>query len=155
MITHVNPAFGHELQIHFENLLEEIMPIFIKAKAVGHFGGLWSKMIKETDFGSKLRENNLSIMYVCHEPEVSMYVDADGVLFDEKAEGKTATVTMEMTTDTAHLFWLDKLNIPKSLALRQIKAKGPVGKILQLMPMLKPGQKLYPDLCKANEIPTE
>ncbi len=154
MIIQINTVEG-KILVNGRNTKGKNMAIFTKAKAAEHFGSLWSKMIQETDFRSKIREENLSITYVCHDPDLTMYVDADGVLFDEKAEGKTPTVIMKMDTATAHLFWLGKLNVPKAMALKQIKAKGSVGKILQLIPMLEPGQKLYPDLCKANEIPTE
>lgn len=131
------------------------MPIFTKEVAKDLFGELWTKMVKETEFGPRLKEENMSILFVCHDPEITMYVDANGPLFDEDAQDKTATVTMKMAADTAHKFWLKKLNVPKALALRQIKAKGPVGKILQLLPLLRPGQALYPDYCKKFNLPTE
>lgn len=131
------------------------MPIFTKEVAKDLFGELWTKMVKETEFGPRLKEENMSILFVCHDPEITMYVDANGPLFDEDAQDKTATVTMKMAADTAHKFWLKKLNMPKALALRQIKAKGPVGKMLQLLPLLRPGQVLYPDYCKKFNIPTE
>ena len=134
---------------------EDKMPIFTKEVAHDLFGDLWTKMVNETEFGKKLKEDNLSVMFVCTDPEVTMFVDANGPLFDDDAADKTATVTMKMASDTAHLYWLKKLNVPKALALRQIKAKGPVGKILQLMPLLKPGQAMYPDYCKKYGVPTD
>ena len=131
------------------------MPIFTKQVALDLFGDLWTKMVKETEFGPKMKDGNLSIMFVCNDPDVTMYVDGNGPLFDDEAKEKDAVVTMKMSTDTAHYYWLKKLNVPKALALRQIKAKGPVGKILQLMPLLKPGQAMYPDYCRRFGLPTE
>lgn len=131
------------------------MPIFTKKVAKDLFGELWTKMVKETEFGPRLKEENMSILFICHNPEIIMYVDANGPLFDEDAQDKTATVTMKMAADTAHKFWLKRLNMPKALALRKIKAKGPVGKMLQLLPLLRPGQALYPDYCKKFNLPTE
>jgi hypothetical protein len=43
-----------------------------------------------------------------------------------------------MEADTAHRFWLGKINITVALARGQIKAKGPVAKILKLVPLVKP-----------------
>lgn len=129
------------------------MPIFTKEVATELFGELWTKMIKETVFGPKLKESNMSIKYIINEPELTMFVDGDGPVFEDEANSKVAVITMKMDGDTVHKFWLKQLFIPKALATRQIKAKGPVGKVLQLLPLLKPGQALYPEYCKKFNLP--
>jgi hypothetical protein len=45
---------------------------------------------------------------------------------------------MSMEADTAHRFWLGKVNVTVALARGQMKAKGPVAKILKLVPLVKP-----------------
>ena len=45
---------------------------------------------------------------------------------------------MTMDADTAHRFWLGKVNVTVALARGQMKAKGPVAKILKLVPLVKP-----------------
>ena len=45
---------------------------------------------------------------------------------------------MSMEADTAHRFWLGEVNVTVALARGQIKAKGPVAKILKLVPLTKP-----------------
>jgi hypothetical protein len=45
---------------------------------------------------------------------------------------------MSMEADTAHKFWLGQVNVTVALARGQIKAKGPVAKILKLVPLTKP-----------------
>jgi putative sterol carrier protein len=117
------------------------------------FGELWTKMINETDFGKKLKEDDFSIFFVIDDPELVMFVDANGPLFGEAAQAKTPVVSMKMSGDTVHKFWLKQINVPKALALRQIKAKGPVGKVLQLLPMFKPGFGLYPEYSKKYNLP--
>ena len=119
------------------------------------FGELWIKMINETEFGRKLKENQITIFFVIDDPEVVMFVDENGPLFGEAAQAKTPVVTMKMSGDTVHKFWLKKINVPKALALRQIKAKGPIGKVLQLLPLLKPGFGLYPDYCQKYNLPLD
>ena len=47
-------------------------------------------------------------------------------------------VVMSMEADTAHRFWLGKVNVTVALARGQIKARGPVAKILKLVPLTKP-----------------
>ena len=128
------------------------MAIMTKETAVELFGDLWTKML-QGEFGTKLKENNMTIKFEVNDPELTMFVDDTGPCFDEEAEAKAATVLMKMSLDTAHKFWLKDLNVPKALALRQIKAKGPIGKVLQLLPLLKPGQAMYPDYCEKFNVP--
>ena len=47
-------------------------------------------------------------------------------------------VVMSMAADTAHKFWLGQVNVTVAMARGQIKAKGPVAKILKLVPLTKP-----------------
>jgi hypothetical protein len=47
-------------------------------------------------------------------------------------------VVMTMNADIAHDFWLGKVNVTVALARGQMKAKGPVAKILKLLPVTKP-----------------
>ena len=133
---------------------ESDVPIFENADVMKRlFGELWTKMINETEFGSKLKENGITILFRIKDPEVLMFVDENGPLFGEEAEAKVPVVTMMMDGNTVHGFWLRQVNIPKALALRQIKAKGPVGKVLQILPLVKPGYQMYPTLCRQHGIP--
>jgi hypothetical protein len=119
------------------------------------FGDLWTKMINETEFGTQLKKNGITILFVVSDPDIVMFVDENGPLFDDKARAKVPVVTMQMNGDTVHKYWLKKVNIPKALAMRQIKAKGPVNKVLQVLPLLKPGQEMYPEYCKKFNLPMD
>jgi putative sterol carrier protein len=46
-------------------------------------------------------------------------------------------VVMTMDADIAHKFWLGQVNVTVALARGQMKAKGPVAKILKLLPLTK------------------
>lgn len=132
------------------------MPVFKDTKTAEEiFGELWRKMINETDFGKKLKEQEISILYVVNDPDTVMYIDEKGPVFGEEAKVKTAVVTMTLSGDTVHKFWLKKLDVPKAMAFRQIKTKGPVNKVLQLIPLLKPGHELYPSYCKKYNLPMD
>ncbi len=119
------------------------------------FGDLWTKMIKETEFGEKMKKSGITILFVVKDPDIVMFVDENGPLFDDEAKAKVPVVTMQMNGDTVHKYWLKKVNIPKALAMRQIKAKGPVNKVLQVLPLLKPGQEMYPEYCKKYDLPMD
>ena len=61
-----------------------------------------------------------------------------------------ATIEMTLDGDTCHLFWLQQISLPIALAKGKIKAKGPMPKVLKLLPMLKPAYAAYPDIAKEN-----
>lgn len=132
------------------------MPVFKDTVTMQEiFGEIWTRLIKEGGLGQKLKDSGLSVLYRIHDPEMLMYLDENGVLFGKAAEARKPTVVESMNGDIVHKFWLKKLNVPKALALRQIKAKGPVTKLLQLMPLLKPAQEIYPEYCKKYNLPME
>jgi hypothetical protein len=54
-----------------------------------------------------------------------------------------------MDADTAHRFWLGKVNVTVALARGQISARGPVAKILKLVPLVKPVQARYESQLEA------
>ena len=59
-------------------------------------------------------------------------------------------VVMSMEADTAHRFWLGRVNVTTALARGQIKANGPVAKILKLVPLTKPAFPRYKALLEAQ-----
>ena len=108
------------------------MPIFTKEVATELFGELWMKMIKETAFGPKLKESNMSISYVIDEPDITMFVDGDGPLFDDEARAKVPTVSMKMDGDTVHKYWLKQIFITNEKHISRYRTPGIVN-ILQII----------------------
>ena len=60
-------------------------------------------------------------------------------------------VVMTMDADTAHRFWLGKVNVTVALARGQMKAKGPVAKILKLVPLVKPVFPRYRKMLEESQ----
>jgi hypothetical protein len=54
-----------------------------------------------------------------------------------------AEVVLAMDADTLHRFWLGKVNVTAALARGQINARGPVAKILALVPLVLPVRERY------------
>jgi hypothetical protein len=52
-------------------------------------------------------------------------------------------VVLQMDADTAHRFWLGDVNVAVALARGDIRARGPVAKILKIVPLVKPGFMRY------------
>jgi len=104
-------------------------------------GKLFEDLGEDEELGPKLRKADTIVQYQYRNPESQITVK---MLDGEKSQvdlGETEMepeVVMTMEADTAHRFWLGKVNVTVALARGQMKAKGPVAKILKLVPLVKP-----------------
>lgn len=119
-------------------------------------GELFEEIRSDPAIGPKLTASGLIVRFIYHEPEAEIWMD--GHLKDpDKAEiicgnpnDREAEVTMEMSADTAHKFWLGNLNLMVALTRKQITAKGPIPKIMKLLPVIKPAYGMYRELLKSK-----
>ena len=65
---------------------------------------------------------------------------------DEKPD-----ITLMMKSDTGDQFWRGEYNLAVGLAKGEVKAKGPVNKILKLVPLTKPLFPIYRDLVAEKD----
>ena len=56
-----------------------------------------------------------------------------------------------MPADLADKYWRGEYNVAVGLAKGQVKAKGPVNKILKLVPLTKPLFPMYKDLVSEKD----
>jgi putative sterol carrier protein len=104
-------------------------------------GKLFEDLAVDEELAPKFREANTIVRYEYREPDSTITVrlqegQAGDVDFGES--DMEPEVTMSMEADTAHRFWLGEVNVTVALARGQIKATGPVAKILRLVPLTKP-----------------
>jgi putative sterol carrier protein len=104
-------------------------------------GKLFKGIAEDDELASSFRKANTIVQYDYREPEstitIRMQEDGPGDVDFGETEMEPEVV-MSMEADTAHRFWLGKVNVTVALARGQIKAKGPVAKILKLVPLTKP-----------------
>jgi hypothetical protein len=104
-------------------------------------GKLFVEIANDDELAPKFRKANTIVRYE--------YANPDSVVTVRLQEGQPGDVdfgesdmepevTMSMDADTAHKFWLGEVNVTVALARGEIKAKGPVAKILRLVPLTKP-----------------
>ena len=118
------------------------MPYFKDADEVYAFiGKLFQDLKDDEELAPKFRQANTIVQYQYREPEsritVKLIEGEDGQV-DFGDTVLEPEVVMTMDADTAHRFWLGKVNVTVALARGQMKAKGPVAKILRLVPLVKP-----------------
>ncbi len=104
-------------------------------------GKLFADLAEDEALAPKFRKANTIVQYDYREPDSKITVrlkeDEPGDVDFGETEMEPEVV-MSMEADTAHRFWLGKVNVTVALARGQMKAKGPVAKILKLVPLVKP-----------------
>ena len=130
------------------------MPYFKDADEVyATLGKLFQDLAVDDELAPKFRKANTIVRYEFTDPDSAITVrlqegrPGDVDLGESEMEPE---VTMSMAADTAHRFWLGQVNITVALARGQIKAKGPVAKILKLVPLTKPVFPRYKALLEAQ-----
>ncbi|MGH2713135.1 MAG: SCP2 sterol-binding domain-containing protein [Thermoleophilaceae bacterium] len=118
------------------------MPYFKDADEVyATIGKLFEHLAEDDELGPKFRTANTIVQYRYRQPEslitVKLIEGEDGRV-DCGETALEPEVVMTMDADTAHRFWLGQVNVTVALARGQMKAKGPVAKILKLVPLVKP-----------------
>ena len=109
-------------------------------------GKLFQEITADDELGPKFRQADTIVRYQYSEPDSAITVrlqqgQPPDVDFGESE--MEPEVTMTMAADTAHRFWLGKVNVTVALARGQIKASGPVQKVLKLVPLAKPAFPRY------------
>ena len=123
------------------------MPYFKDADEVyATIGKLFQDLADDEEMAPKFRKANAVVRYEFRNPDSTLTVrlqegQPGDVDFGESS--MEPDVTMSMDADTAHKFWLGQVNVTVALARGQIKAKGPVAKILKLVPLTKPVFPIY------------
>ena len=104
-------------------------------------GRLFQELATDEELAPKFRKANTIVQYQYRDPEATITLRLQEDQPGEVDLGDTdmePEVEMSMEADTAHRFFLGKVNVTTALARGQIKAKGPVAKILKLVPLTKP-----------------
>ena len=106
-----------------------------------YIGKLFEELSEDEELAPKFRKANTIVQYQYRDPESQITVkllDGQDGQVDFGETTLEPEVVMSMDADTAHRFWLGNVNVTVALARGQMKAKGPVAKILKLVPLVKP-----------------
>ena len=106
-----------------------------------HIGKLLQGLVDDDELAPKFQKADTIVQWQYRDPESQITArlkeDEEGRV-DLGATDLEPEVVMTMDADTAHRFWLGNVNVTIALARGQMKAKGPVAKILKLVPLVKP-----------------
>jgi hypothetical protein len=123
------------------------MPYFKDAEEVyAHLGRLFEDIIADEELGQRFRRADTVVQIRMRRPDSQVTVKAleeEDLVVDFGVTELRPDVVLAMDADTAHRFWLGKVNVTVALARGQISARGPVAKILKLVPLVEPVRGRY------------
>ena len=115
-------------------------------------GGFFNLMADTPVIADKLLASKLIVRFRYSDPDVVIVVDCSGDSVDVRPGDRETKeiVDMSMSADIAHKFWFGKVNLMAALTRKQMIAKGPIPKILKLLPAIKPSYAMYPKYLEEN-----
>lgn len=115
-------------------------------------GGFFDLMADTPVIADKLLKSKLIIRFKYSDPDLIMVIDCSGEKLEVRANDTEtkAIVEMSMSSDIAHRFWFGMVNLTKALTRKEMIAKGPIPKVLKLLPAIKPAYAMYPQYLDAN-----
>lgn len=119
-------------------------------------GGLMDRAKLDPVVGAKIKKSGLILQFNYTEPEAQTTVNAKDIptqpgAYVDVIHGSCSLkpdVSMSMKADVAHAFWHGKVNLLSALSKKEIVAKGPIPKILKLLPAVEPLYQVYPQLLR-------
>jgi hypothetical protein len=108
--------------------------------------GFFRHMGETKNIADKLLASKLIIRFLYSDPDLVVVVDCSGDKIDVRPHDKDtkAIVEMSMSADIAHRFWFGKVNLTSALTRKEMVAKGPIPKVLKLLPAVQPAYAMYP-----------
>ena len=115
-------------------------------------GGFFRVMGETPAIADKLLASGMIIRFKYTDPDLVIVVDASGDKVDVRPHDTEtkAVVEMSMSADVAHRFWFGKVNLTIALTRKEMVAKGPIPKVLKLLPAIKPAYAMYPKYLEEN-----
>jgi hypothetical protein len=120
------------------------VPVFASDSEIyKYIGGVFREGLKNPDILPKLQESGVILQITYTDPDAVLTVD-----FHEGPVSLKPSIEMFMSADIGNQFWLGQLNLSMAMAKGQVRTKGPISKILKLVPIAK---DLFPSYRKALE----
>jgi putative sterol carrier protein len=114
-------------------------------------GRLFQELAEDPELAPKFKKANTTVQYQLSDPAsqitIDMRPDAE-IQVDLGPSELEPEVIMSTSADTAHRFWSGQVNLTVALARGEIRAKGPVAKILRLVPLVKPSFARYEQMIR-------
>ena len=109
-----------------------------EAEVYEFLGGIFRRGMEDPVLVEKLRPSGIVLRITYTGPDAVLTVDMPNTQIHEGAgTGPDPNAELFMSADTGNRFWLGKVILPVALAKGEVRAKGPVAKLLTVLPMAK------------------
>ena len=122
-----------------------------KDEFVRILSALWDDILAQQEIVAGLGGDELTVKFRYPDLATTLFIRLSAGTADYRWDlPADAPFDVEMILDaqTAHRFWMERLNVPMAIASRRIIAKGSLQKALKLLPALKPAFALYPPVLR-------
>lgn len=117
-----------------------------------YIGGIFRVAGDNPEVGEKLMAAGITMRVEYSDPECVETIGFQNPMVVDYGESDLKPdITLVMSGDIADKFWRGEYNLAVGLAKGQVKAKGPVNKILKLVPLTKPLFPMYKDLVAEKD----
>ena len=109
-----------------------------EAEVYEFLGGIFRRGMQDPALVERLRPTGVVLRLTYTDPDAVLTVDmANTEIHEGAGNGPAPNVELFMTADTGNRFWLGRIVLPVALAKGQVRAKGPVAKLLTVLPLAK------------------
>ncbi|MFE0027679.1 sterol carrier protein [Amycolatopsis sp. NPDC059021] len=123
------------------------------AEVYRYLGGMFEAAENHKDVGPKLRAADLTFRVDYSDPAATMFVRLapSGIEVIKGEADVVPDIRLAMSADIGDRFWRGEYNAAIGLARGEVRARGPISKLLRLIPLTKPLVPLYKDLVAAKD----
>jgi hypothetical protein len=116
-------------------------------------GAFLAEITRDPEMRPKFTAADTSFLVIYSAPEARTLVDCTQdppLVVNDPPGDAAAEINLVMSADDAHRFWQGKLNMTVALAKKQVQVSGPMGKMLKLLPAMRPAFPRYREFLEAN-----
>ena len=112
---------------------------------------LWETVLSDKESADMVRKIGLSVFTEFSNPEAYIWIDADEVITGDAAK-KESVVQLKMAWEVGNALYSDKIGLTLAISSGKMKVKGPLLKLMKIVPLLKRAHSIWPDVCKKHGI---
>lgn len=122
-----------------------------EADVYKYVGELMSKGTSDPVLGPKFAASGVILRGTYTDPDAVITVDfPNGMVYTGADVGPVPNVQLFMTADDGNKFWLGNLNLTMAMAKGVVRARGPITKVLKLVPAAKALFGPYREMLEAD-----